>query len=785
MAVDLLIPLATTFRLLFAVGFWLVLIGSIAGLLVWPALRRLTLEDVALRIERTVGGMHNRLLTVLDLHRADAAGKKQSNPDMVARLLWQTRNKLADFHIRQIVNPVPLLRSLAGLVAVLLVAVLLAVVFRESAPTALARILRPTADIPPVTWLQIAAPGELAVPAGDPLTIGVDVTRGEVDALSLHLQQPDGHWVVYPMQRDGEQRFSLHAQRRDGRLSLQDQRRRHLDERISDPHGAAADRRCRRPFRFDCPRYMQRDDRLPVADDARRIEAPIDSHLVLAAAVSGDVARGEIVLLKRSVETHDEVQDEEHVWFEDDLPADAETERALAVEHRPGLHGLEIVHLRPHPSAVRLHHPAQSVARAGRGNFLPDGLARCRRSAGPHHLAACEHDNQTRAFEWGENSTPASRSAPAGPSWLLPQPARWARLEVPADALGAIPAGVKLRGMSLEIDRGQVFFDRPGYLIRSSRPVETVRTETVDTLPMQRDEASGRWLGEVPVAVDRLLTVRFHSALGQASADREPLELIATKDQPPSIVVEKPGLDVVLPAVQPLPISARVLDDWGIAAVGIQLGPSETALSSVRWQTGDVPSWSTSRNITLAIDPKAEHLAPGQYLVVSAGGQGLQRTNRRVEDLTNFRSPRPIGPARRNGQAPRVARATACKWSSQMAQGTAQRSRVGRIRRRLAAVATRTGRCPGPVPQTRRQPAAGRRSSQADREGRIGIDARAKNTPGRVDRRTRSPAARTQATGRDAQAGGAKIGGQSAGARSKTRTCSRSSPARPRRWRPI
>ena len=59
--------------------------------------------------------------------------------------------------------------------------------------------------------------------------------------------------------------------------------------------------------------------------------------------------------------------------------------------------------------------------------------------------------------------------------------------------------------------------------------------------------------------IDRLLTVRFHSSLGQASADREPLELIATKDQPPSIVVEKPGLDVVLPAVQPLPISARAV----------------------------------------------------------------------------------------------------------------------------------------------------------------------------------------------------------------------------------
>ena len=77
---------------------------------------------------------------------------------------------------------------------------LLTSIFRESATTALARILQPTADIPPLTWLRIAAPGDLAAPAGEPLTIAADIARGEVDALSLHIQQPDGQWVVYPMQ---------------------------------------------------------------------------------------------------------------------------------------------------------------------------------------------------------------------------------------------------------------------------------------------------------------------------------------------------------------------------------------------------------------------------------------------------------------------------------------------------------------------------------------------------------------------------------------------------------
>ncbi|HEY1784606.1 MAG TPA: hypothetical protein VGG30_03625 [Pirellulales bacterium] len=609
-AVDLLIPMATTFRLFFSVGFWLVLIGSIVGLLVWPATRRLTLEDVALRIENTVGGMHNRLLTVLDLHRAAADGAKRSNPEMVSRLLWQTRNKLADFHIRQIVNPLPLLRGLTALVVVLLLAVLLAVVFREGAPTALARVLRPTADIPPALWLRFTAPGELAAPAGDPLTIGVDVTRGEVDSLSLHLQQPDGRWVIYPMQRDGEQRFSytLSGVMSDYRYKVSGGGTwtgEYPIHMVPRPMVEAVDAAIR------LPRYMQRDDLLRVADDARRIEAPIDSHLVLEATVTGDVARGEIALLRRSVDTHEAVQDEEHVWFEDDLPADAQTEGNWRWSTARAFTGLKSF------TVGRVHQPFGFTTRLTPLHVPTSGIfylmAWLDPADPPSRITlAVQQDNQTRVFEWGEKSTPATGQPPATHFGPLPPPSHWTRLEVPADALGSKPSPVKLRGLTLDVDRGQVFFDRPGYLVRSSRPVDTVRMETLDTLPLHRDD-SGHWLGDVPVAVDRLLTVRFYSSLGQASADREPLELIATKDQPPSIIVEKPASDVVLPTVQPLPISARALDDWGVTAVGIQLGQSESALNAIRWQVND-SRLVTSRSITMAIDPKSEHLEPNQTL---------------------------------------------------------------------------------------------------------------------------------------------------------------------------
>lgn len=46
-----------------------------------PALRRPTLDVVALRIERTLGGIQNRLLTVLDLNRGRALTKDASGDD--------------------------------------------------------------------------------------------------------------------------------------------------------------------------------------------------------------------------------------------------------------------------------------------------------------------------------------------------------------------------------------------------------------------------------------------------------------------------------------------------------------------------------------------------------------------------------------------------------------------------------------------------------------------------------------------------------------------------------
>ena len=128
----------------------------------------------------------------------------------------------------------------------------------------------------------------------------------------------------------------------------------------------------------------------------------------------------------------------------------------------------------------------------------------------------------------------------------------------------------------------------------------------------------------MPVAGDCRFTIRFRSSLDQTSADREPWEVVATTDQPPSLVVEKPSQDVTLPDLQPLAVAARALDDWGVVAVGLRIGPSAGEMSSPRWTEtdGELP---TSRSIFLAIDPRAEQLKAGNsltYCLVAKDSKG-------------------------------------------------------------------------------------------------------------------------------------------------------------------
>ena len=91
---DLAAPLPVAGRVVVFTGWWACVAAAIAAFLLVPALRRPSLDAVAILIERALGGMHNRLLTVIDLARGvtrPGRGPRDAKPEMVERLVALVR----------------------------------------------------------------------------------------------------------------------------------------------------------------------------------------------------------------------------------------------------------------------------------------------------------------------------------------------------------------------------------------------------------------------------------------------------------------------------------------------------------------------------------------------------------------------------------------------------------------------------------------------------------------------------------------------------------------------
>ncbi|MBX9678270.1 MAG: hypothetical protein K2X38_05860 [Gemmataceae bacterium] len=65
--------------------------------------------------------------------------------------------------------------------------------------------------------------------------------------------------------------------------------------------------------------------------------------------------------------------------------------------------------------------------------------------------------------------------------------------------------------------------------------------------------------------------VLFQSEEGQPNLDRQPYQIEAVGDLPPSVTLTKPGEDVKLPANGTLPLEGNARDDWGIQSLSLQV----------------------------------------------------------------------------------------------------------------------------------------------------------------------------------------------------------------------
>ena len=183
-AVDLAAPMGVAMRCL-ALGL-VVLPAAVAFVLgvVAPSLRRLRAGEVARRIESHIPGMHNRLVSCMDLE----SKKDRVAPAFYRRLVQEALARVRGFRATRVIDARRLRQALllAAGCGLLFAAAYFAL--PERVQTALARVFRPLADIPPASSVQFTvAPGDAKLLRGEDLAFRVDVTRGEPEDLRLEM----------------------------------------------------------------------------------------------------------------------------------------------------------------------------------------------------------------------------------------------------------------------------------------------------------------------------------------------------------------------------------------------------------------------------------------------------------------------------------------------------------------------------------------------------------------------------------------------------------------------
>lgn len=583
---DLAAPLSVPFRVAAVCSWWAVVAAAVAAFVLLPAVRRPLLDTVSLRIEKALGGIHNRLLTVVDLARGGHAGRRLE-PDMVERLLAQTQAQLSGFRPSRVVRWQALARNAALAAGAAAMVASLWLALGERLTITLDRFLHPTADIPPATWLQLRSDGDIQTLEGEPLEIEGRIVRSSVEDVDLVIFDAAGQPHRHPMRRttadtfvaaiDGLEHAATYRLEGGGTWT-----KTHAITLLHRPEIMGLTRRIR------LPDYMRIDTPLPVADDARRIEAPETSTVEFVAEVSADAVDGSLQLSDRTLETRDVERFDERVWFEDDLPRDAvsETPWKWTTTHAAG--GLRSFTFgfdgRPFGMKTRLEPLVLPQ------DLLPQRsvmlMARLEPADPPTQLAMLLEQEKIRLeLVWGDaDAVPPAKGVLRVAAGPLPPPGEWVRLMAPLKALPQL-VGRPVTGVAFSVDRGRLQLDRPGWVDRTTQSVQQPVDQPIGELPVQRCDthaaavAVQTWIGGVPVEKPVWATIGFTSAAGHASLPMPAVEIAPTIDRPPSIVADDPPANLTLQVADDVEIRGQAFDDWGLDRISVRIGPDARHLA--------------------------------------------------------------------------------------------------------------------------------------------------------------------------------------------------------------
>ncbi len=588
-AVALLLAAALDVMLAMSVGGRLASLVAVAVLtgvavllaVIWPIARPLHVNQVALRIEQAVGGIHNRLITLLDLLRG--GGRVDTTEPFVQRVVTQTRDKLDGYHPHNVADPRPARRSLAVGAGVVLGVVALVLLFSPRLSTAVARIVQPTASIAPATGTRLVAPGDLNTLQGEPLTIDATTDGRAIEELTFRMRPVGGEWRDLAMRRQDDTSYTLELTGLDADCEYQ------LvgGGTWSDVYGIAV---ARRPIVTSLqatvhqPDYLNDDTAQVIPHDADEASAVIGSRLALRAQVTDDATRGELRVYRATTRPTGRTVTREIVWVDDEVPADAalvgkwkwtnETAFSGRQSHTFDWQG------QPYGFDTRLQ-PLD--APAGASLFVYVHLDP---EEPPQQVTLIVRSGeQSYRLTWGEPEEDVNTANDkavrihAGELPSLASGQAWSRLQVPMERLGdSAKTGVKLTGATFTAGQGRVWFDRLGYLTRRPQQIKTTKLDLVRTVEMTRN--GDDWSSDIQVTSDAQMSAVFFNRLGHASVPTRPLAVTALADAPPQVAIDRPGKVATLGKAAPVPVMVRANDDFALASIRLQ-----TSIDGQQWRS--------------------------------------------------------------------------------------------------------------------------------------------------------------------------------------------------------
>ncbi|HVX61921.1 MAG TPA: hypothetical protein VHC19_14995 [Pirellulales bacterium] len=561
---DLLAPLWPTMRL---IALLLAVVPSVWAFVtgvVRPLFRRLSNAHVARRIETRLPGVHNRLVSCVDL--AEHKQSKGHSPEFYRRLISEALHRIRNFRPASVVDFGNLRRSGAALAIVAALFIVSWIVFSDRLPTAMARIFHPFADIPPETGVKfVVKPGNATVLRGDDIDVMAEVTKGQPRDLRIELAPQDGSgtiWHDLETHGPGEPwRLKLHglensfAYRVHGGGTWSPQYEIKLVDRPRLVEARAV---------LHYPDYLQLGDEGPQQLPTLEATGPETSAVEVQVEAEGDVAEGEIQLLEATWEPVAVTDREERVWFEDRVPENAVSEGVWTWETEK--------HGRPthtEPAADGVHGHLFHTARVGFQVEADECLfawVYLAPEARPRTIMLQWHDGKNwehRAY-WGEDQigvgqpdTPSRRLM--GP---LPPVGEWVRLEVPAKAVDLGDKAIK--GMGFMLNGGQCYWHRGGAI---QAPTRDERKLIVKETFALRSAEPGRWSGRFSLSGEGFYRVELRNELKIANQSMKEARYLAVPDEPPQISLERPGSDITLSQPQKLPLAIAVYDDFAIKHV--------------------------------------------------------------------------------------------------------------------------------------------------------------------------------------------------------------------------